>query len=146
MLKPGHPNKMWIWKEKQGPVHWRMTGRSGTPGKQFKKHDIWALTAPTIEITIPLNVTPFNLVKWYWGFWGICCLHLQSGRGTLYCEDGGSTSNKTVIFTYLFHASEMARNMAVCTNGLVAPSNADVKFFFFCDNSLLFLETNTQCL
>ena len=39
-------------------------------------------------------------------------------------------SQKTVIFTFLIHASEMAGNMVVCTNGLVAPSNAEVKNFF----------------
>lgn len=45
---------------------------------------------------------------------------------------------KKVIFTYLIHAAEMARNTAVCTTGLVVPSNAEVQFFFN-DNSLLFL-------
>ena len=39
------------------------------------------------------------------------------------------------------------RNMDVCTNGLVALSEAEVRFFFLGgDNSLLFLETNTHCL
>jgi len=33
MLKPGHPNKMCILKEKEGPIHWTMTGRNGTLGK-----------------------------------------------------------------------------------------------------------------
>jgi hypothetical protein len=36
------------------------------------------LIAVNMKIAVFLDLTPFSLIETYWGFEGICCLHLIS--------------------------------------------------------------------